>query len=529
MTDTPETDAARTDEPETDVVVIGGGIAGLAAAWELTRGSPPWRVTVIEGSGRLGGKIETAPFSGIALDGGPDAFLARVPAAAQLAREAGLGDALVAPGTGQAWLWTRGRLRGLPTGLVLGVPVDLPALARSGVLPPQATARAALDLALPGHAVGPEDDVAVGRLVRRRMGRAVQEGLVDPLLGGINAGHTDHLSAAVAAPQLLAAARRGTSLIRSLRAAGTGGTASGAVTGPRTGGANEGGPNEGRANEGGPTADGAGLSTAGTDRTAQAGPGGGPVFLTVRGGLSRLVDAIASGLGEAGCALRTGDPVETLARTATGWDVRLRSGALLRARAVVVACPAPVAAALLRPVSPAAATELAGIATASVALVSLAYPAEGQPTWAGSGFLVPRGDRRLITAGSWVGQKWPHLAVPGRILVRASAGRIDDERIATLDDDELSAAVHRDVAAAMGLHGPPLETRVHRWAGAFPQYEVGHLGRIDRLERRLAADTPTLAVAGAALRGVGLATCIAGGRAAAARVRSALATPTPQA
>ncbi len=519
MTDAPQTDGPQTDEPETDVVVIGGGIAGLAAAWELTRGSPPWRVTVIEGSERLGGKIETAPFSGIALDGGPDAFLARVPAAAQLAREAGLGDALVAPGTGQAWLWTRGRLRGLPTGLVLGVPVDLRALARSGVLPPQATVRAALDLALPGHAVGPEDDVAVGRLVRRRMGRAVQEGLVDPLLGGINAGHTDHLSAAVAAPQLLAAARRGTSLIRSLRAAGTGGTASGAVTGPRTGGANEGGP----------TADGAGLSAAGTARTAQSGPGGDPVFLTVRGGLSRLVDAVASGLAEAGCTLRAGDPVETLVRTASGWGVRLRSGALLRARAVVVACPAPVAAALLRPVSPAAATELAGIATASVALVSLAYPAEGQPTWAGSGFLVPRGDRRLITAGSWVGQKWPHLAVPGRILVRASAGRIDDERIATLDDDELSAAVHRDVAAAMGLHGPPLEVRVHRWAGAFPQYEVGHLGRIDRLERRLAADAPTLAVAGAALRGVGLATCIAGGRAAAARVRSALATPTPRA
>jgi oxygen-dependent protoporphyrinogen oxidase len=399
------------------------------------------------------------------------------------------------------------------------VPVDLRALARSGVLPPHAAARAALDLVLPGRPVEPEEDVAVGRLVRRRMGRAVQEGLVDPLLGGINAGHTDHLSAAVAAPQLLAAARRGASLIRSLRAAGTGGTASGAVTGPRpTGGPT--GP--------GAVADAAGLSAAGTDRTAQAGPGGDPVFLTVRGGLSRLVDAVAAGLAAAGCALQTGDPVETLVPTEAGWDVRLRSGALLRARAVVVACPAPAAAALLRPVSPAAATELAGIATASVALVSLAYPADGQPTWSGSGFLVPRGQRRLITAGSWVGQKWPHLAVPGRILVRASAGRIDDERIATLDDDELAAAVHRDVAEAMGLRGRPLEQRVHRWPAAFPQYEVGHLTRIDRLERRLAADAPTLAVAGAALRGVGLATCIAGGRSAAARVRSALATPAPR-
>jgi len=156
--------------------------------------------------------------------------------------------------------------------------------------------------------------------------------------------------------------------------------------------------------------------------------------------------------------------------------------------------------------------------------VSLAYPAEGQPRWDGSGFLVPRAGKHLVTAGSWVGQKWPHLDVPGLLLVRASAGRIDDERIATLDDDELVAAVHRDLAAAMGLRGQPVEQRVHRWPGAFPQYAVGHLERIERIERRLAADAPTVALAGAALRGVGLATCIAGGRAAARRVWSFLRT-----
>ncbi|HZQ58589.1 MAG TPA: protoporphyrinogen oxidase, partial [Acidimicrobiales bacterium] len=278
----------------TDVAVVGGGIAGLAAAWELATGTPAHRVTVIEATGRLGGKIETSPFAGIDLDTGPDAFLARVPAAAQLAREAGLGDELVAPGTGQAWLWARGRLRRLPTGLVLGVPVDLRALARSGVLPRGAVARAALDPVLPGHPLPAGDDESVGRLVRRRMGRGVQLDLVDPLLGGINAGHTDSLSAEVAAPQLLAAARRDASLVRALRAAGTGGTASGAVTERAV--------------------------APDRDRTSSNGDGGGggPVFLTVRGGLSRLVGALSEGLAARGAAVRTGEAVAAISPVADG-------------------------------------------------------------------------------------------------------------------------------------------------------------------------------------------------------------------
>ena len=468
-------------------MVIGGGIAGLAAAWELARGEPACGVTLIEGADRLGGKIVTGPFAGIELDVGPDAFLARVPAAAELAREAGLGDELVAPGTGHAWLWTRGRLRRLPTGLVLGIPVDIVALARSRALGPAAAPRAALDLVLPGPPVGPDDDVAVGALVGRRMGRAVADELVDPLLGGINGSHADHLSLAVAAPQVLAAARRHASLIRGLRAGGTRGTATGAI----------------------------------------AGPGPAPVFLTVRGGLARLVGALRDGLVAAGATILTGDAVTALERRAPGWDARLASGRVICGDGVVVACPPAAAAALLRAVSPAGAAELAGIAMASVALVSLAYPAGGQPAWEGSGFLVPRREGRLVTAASWVGQKWPHLHVPGRLIVRASAGRVDDTRIAGLDDDELVRAVHRDLAAAMGLRGEPVETRVDRWPDSFPQYEVGHLGRVERLERRLAQDAPTVALAGAALRGVGLATCIAGGRDAAARVRSVVTTPSP--
>jgi oxygen-dependent protoporphyrinogen oxidase len=250
------------------------------------------------------------------------------------------------------------------------------------------------------------------------------------------------------------------------------------------------------------------------------------VFLTGRGGLGRLVDALAERLAGAGCAVRTGVAVSGLTRDGAGltrdgagWALRLSSGETVTARAVVVACPAPE---LLRGVSPSTAAELDAVEWASVAMVTLAYRAGDSPAWEGSGFLVPRGERRFITAGSWVGQKWPHLHVPGLVIVRASAGRVDDQRAAALDDDELAAAVHADLAAAMGLRGLPVERRVTRWPSAFPQYEVGHLARIERAERRLSDDAPGIALAGAALRGVGLATCIAGARAAAARTREFL-------
>jgi len=479
----------------TRVLVIGGGISGLAAAWELTHpgdGGAPATVILAEAGDRLGGVIATRPFAGTDLDSGPDAFLARVPAAAQLAREVGLGEALVAPGTGQAWLWTRGRLRRLPTGLALGVPVDLIALARSGVLPLRATGRAALDLILPGRPVGPDEDIAVGELVRRRLGAGVQLGLVDPLVGGINAGHTDHLSAAVAAPQLLAAARRQHSLIRALRSAGTGGTAGGAITLP-----------------------------------GQEG-GAAPVFLTVRCGLSRLVEGVAAGVATGpGAEILLGRRVESLARAGAGpaWEARLAGGETIVADGVIIAGPAAEAARLLATLSPAASVELGAITTSSVALTLLAYPESALAApLGGSGLLVPRSEGRLLTAASWVWSKWPHLSTPGKLVIRASAGRVDDERAMHMDDEQLIAALHDELATAMGLQARPLEGQVSRFPHAFPQFEVGHLDRIARAESQLARDAPGVAIAGAALRGVGIATCITGGRAAAARVRHQVGT-----
>jgi oxygen-dependent protoporphyrinogen oxidase len=190
---------------------------------------------------------------------------------------------------------------------------------------------------------------------------------------------------------------------------------------------------------------------------------------------------------------------------------------VLAASALVLATPPRAAASLLDGVSPSVATSLRAIRTSSVVLVTFAY---GYVPLEGSGFLVPRSEHRLMTACTFVDNKWPHLRRPGITILRASAGRVDDDRAMHMDDESLVSRLHAEISLALGVRTPPLETRVHRWVDAFPQYEVGHLDRVAAMEAQLARDAPGVALAGAALRGVGIATCIAGGREAARRVTS---------
>lgn len=448
--------------------VIGGGIAGLVAAHELTRCGA--QVTVCEAGARLGGKVRTETFAGRSLDLGADAFLARRPEAMALCRELGLEEELVAPATGVAYVWSRGRLRRLPPGLVLGVPTRLGALARSGVLSPLGLARTAIEPWLPGRARA--GDEAVGALVRRRLGTEVHHRLVAPLIGGINAGDIDHLSVEVVAPSLAAAAHPGRSLVRGARAG----------------------------------------AAATSDNT-------GPVFLTLPGGLSRLVDAMVDQLSTTGADVRTDEPVTRLGRRAGGgYVVHARSGPLT-ADAVVVAAPASVAARLLGPHAPTAAAMLGAIDYASVALVALAFPAaDVAHPLDGSGFLVARGEGRLVTACSWASSKWAHLRSGGEVVLRVSAGRAGDERAAALDEDALVARVRLELGEALGIEVPPSQVQVTRWHRAFPQYAPGHLDRMAGVETDLAQRLPGVVLAGAALAGVGIPACIASGRRAASRL-----------
>jgi len=461
------------------VAVVGAGVTGLAAAWELAAHPPPGepapRVVVLEAGARPGGKIVAAELGGGPVDGGADAFVARAPAGVELCRELGLDGELQAPAANRALVWTRGRLRPLPQGLVLGVPSDLVGLARSGAVSARGLARAALDLVLPPTAIPAGGDMAVGALVAARFGREVQERVVDPLLGGIHAGRSERLSLAATAPQLAAALARHRSLLVGLR------------------------------REGAPQ------------------PGAGPVFLSLAGGLDRLVTRLVGELRARGVELRPACPVQALERSpdGRGWTLRTPGGTVA-ADAVVVAVPAPVAAGLIGAVAPSAAAELAGIEHASVALVLLAYAAGdvGRPL-DGSGFLVPRVDGRLMTACSWYTSKWPGRRPAGEVVLRVSVGRWGQDPMA-LGDTEIVARVGRELTQAMGIAAPPAASAVMRWPEAFPQYTVGHLDRVARIEVGVAA-VPGLALAGAALRGVGVPACIEQGRQAARRVQAQLA------
>ena len=466
------------------MVVVGGGITGLATAWFLRNDAD---VTLLEASDRLGGKIRTSPLAdvGVDVETGPDTFLARVPHATRLCRDLGLGDDLIEPATGKAFVWTREALRPLPSDQVLGVPVGLRALARSGVVPPLAVARAGLDLVLPRSRFS--DDPTVAEVIGRRMGRAVLDRLVEPLVGGINAGRADSLSLGATAPQLAGAATGCRSLVLGLR-------------------------RNRRAN---PSPDAAG-----------------PVFLGIAGGMERLVDRLQSELAAAGVCIRTGTPATEVEPAGSGYRVVTTGGGLATpdaadaaTDAVVVTLPAFAAAPLLPP----AADDLAAIRYASVAVTTLAYRPESVPEpLEGAGFLVPRVDGRLMTACTFTTTKWPSPVGGGLVLLRASAGRAGDDRPDHLDDATLVARLHEELAEAIGVTDPPVASLVTRWTDGFPQYQPGHEGRVDRIEASLAAELPGVYVAGAAYRGLGIAACIRQGEDTAAKVRGRLTAGSPQ-
>ncbi len=455
------------------VAVVGGGIAGLAAALRLHDAAPGTEVTLFEQGREVGGKLRTGEVGGVAVETGADAFLIRVPEAGALCARAGLGDELVHPGATGAAVAVDGGLRPLPAGTVLGIPADLAALTGSGLLSSAGLARVQAEPDLPGAPLG--TDVSVGELVGRRLGPEVLDRLVEPLLGGVYAGHAAMLSLRATMPALAAELAGTPSLVRAAQRSRS---------------------------------------------TAE-----GPVFATVRGGMSRLAAGVAH---VSGAAVRTGRPVRELRPAAEGWQLVVgstRDAERVHADAVVLAVPAAPASRLLGDVSAAAAVEVAAIEYASVALVTLVLPGIlALP--AGTGVLVPAGAGRLVKAVTYVTRKWPQLAAPGVTVLRASVGRYGDEHVLQVSDDELVAAVRRDLDILLRPAGglpAPTATAVTRWGGALPQYAVGHLDRVARARAALSGH-PTLALAGAAYDGVGVPACVRSGQVAAAQVLAGLAT-----
>jgi len=454
------------------VVVVGGGISGLAAAWFLHRDGPPGlTVTVLEGSPQIGGKLRVSEVGGVPVDEGAESLLLRRPEAIDLATAVGLGDDLEDAATTKAAIWSRGEMRAIPAGTVMGIPVDLRALARTGLLSARELARVPADSWLPGARLA--GDVAVGKYVARRMGRAVVERLVEPLLGGVYAGRADQLSLDATLPSLAAPARRHRSLLAAAREARSNGSGT-----------------------------------------------GGAVFAAPRGGLGRLPAAVARA---SAATVRTNATVRELTQTPSGWAVTVgstRDPERIEADAVILAVPPAAAARLLRDPVPAAGAELSVVRSASMAVVTLAFPDTAfRVPPQGSGFLVPPADGRVVKAATFSSTKWRWYAdaAPATVVVRLSVGRIDEEADLQRDDLDLVEVALADLSDAIGVTDPPVDARVSRWGGGMPQYAVGHVGRVERVRAAVAAH-PGLAVCGAVYDGIGIPACIASAESASAQL-----------
>jgi protoporphyrinogen/coproporphyrinogen III oxidase len=455
------------------VVVVGAGISGLAAAAAVRRERPDVDVVVLEAADRVGGKLRLDEVAGVTLDVGAESILNRRPEGVDLAGRSGLADRLTHPATIEARIWSRGRLHRMPRS-VLGVPADPEELAAGGLLSEAGLDRALQEPERPATSV--DGDVSIGWLVEERFGTEVLDRLVEPLLGGVYAGHARRLSARAAAPQVLALLEEDHSMLRAAAAA--------------------------------------------TARKVNQRP----VFAGIEGGVGQLPEAVAAGLD---VRLRT--TVRELDRRGRGWE--LLTGPVpaperLGADAVIVAVPAPAAARLVRNAAPVAAEALSEIECASMAVVTLAFPAARFPTVAGSGFLVPPVEGRLVKAATFSSAKWGWVreAAPDLVLMRASVGRHGEEQVLQRADEELVERVLLDLGDAVGLMGRPVDWHVQRWGGGLPQYAVGHLDRVRRVREGVRA-AAGLAVCGAAYDGVGIPACIASGELAARQVLHQLPRP----
>lgn len=437
--------------------MLGAGVTGLAAAWELE--SAGQDVVVFEASSDVGGKVVESGVPGLPfpLDDGADAFLARVPDALRLCDELGIDD-LVHPAVRRAQVYARGGLHPLPSGQLLGVPTDLAELEASGLVSDAGLAQARADL--DGSGTAPARDVSVGALVRDRLGDEICDHLVEPLLGGINAGEADGLSTAASAPQIWACALQGGSLIEAAA------------------------------------------------RVRASGDADAPVFAAPAGGMALIPRRLAE-------RLRADIRTSTAARS-----LEVGTGSVTidgeRFDAAVVALPADAAGDVLAGPVPEAARLLAGIDFASVAMVTVVVDAATvDHPLDGSGFVVARTAGLDITACSWGSSKWAHWDDGRHAVFRVSLGHdADPTDWCGLDDATLVGIVQRDLQVAMGTAVEPVGVRVGRWARSFPQYRPGHLDVVADITSAVAG-AGRLAIAGASLGGIGIPACIRQGRAAA--------------
>ena len=476
------------------VIIVGGGIAGLAAAYRLKQSAPDASITLIESDSRLGGKIVTERVDGFVIEGGPDTFLSYKPRGLGLCRELGLEDRL--HGTNQkirrTFVMRNGKLYDLPEGLTGLIPSRFGPMIKTGLISPWGKLRMGLDYFIPPKSLNGDESLA--QFVERRLGHELYERMIEPLMSGIYAGDGEQLSLAATFPQLRQTELEHGSLVKGMLVAKR--KQARPLTRPEDGGKKW------------------------------------AAFLTPTTGLAEIVEALQAQLTGVEVRLSTrvkkiqpspqpsplsGEGVRPSPFQGEGLGMRvdLEPGETLQADAVILATPAYVTAELIEPLDPEMATALRGIPYASTATVSVAYPLSDIPRpLNGYGYIIPRAEGRSILACTWTSTKFPHRAPEGYGLIRAFIGRAGLDDVINAPDEDLLQMVRDELREVLGITAAPLLHRIFRWPKAMPQYTIGHLDRLAVIDRRL-ADHPGLFVAGNAYGGIGLPDCIASGEQAA--------------
>jgi protoporphyrinogen/coproporphyrinogen III oxidase len=461
------------------VLIVGGGIAGLAVAYELHRETVPF--VLLEERTRPGGVILSEEVDGFVLDAGPDALLVQKPDGVKLCHELGLGDRLVSTRRPRvAYVQRAGRLHPLPAASVLGIPTEWGPFIRTSLFSWTAKLRMGAELVIPARV--DESDESIGAFMRRRFGQEAVTYLAEPLLAGIHAGDVDRLSIRALFPRLVEAERAHGSLLRAFRRP----------------------------------------SPASTNTSHGEPPSDDGAFRSLPGGLSELTAGLMRALPADSMKLHT--RAVRLSHEDGRYRVSTETGPVIDAASVVLATPAFASSRIVRAFDPQLADLCDGIRYASVATVVMAYErsAVTHPL-NGSGFVVPRSEGTGILAASWLSSKWPHRAPEGRVLMRTFVGGGRDPEALELSDGDLVARSINALTPLVGISDRPLFTRVYRWDRANAQHEIGHLERVAAIDRALEAH-PGLFVTGSAYRGVGIPDCVRDGRATARQASIWLST-----
>lgn len=453
-------------EKKQRVVIIGGGITGLATAYYLQKHAAehnlPFEVKLIEASHRLGGKIQTVIQDGYVIERGPDSFLERKQSALRLAKEVGIDHLLVNNSAGQSFILANERIYPMPGGSIMGIPTEVGPFITTQLFSVTGKMRAAADLLIPRSCM--KEDQSLGHFFRRRLGDEVLENLIEPLLSGIYAGDIDQLSLMSTFPQFYQVEQKYRSLILGMRKT--------SLQKPE--------------------------STEGS--TKKQG-----MFLTVATGLQSFVEAIESKLLPQ--SVIKGYRVEAVTKAGEEYEIELNSRERIMADSVVVAVPHLTASSIFSKYN--YFSVFKDVPATSVATVALAFPEKAiKKDINGTGFVVSRNSDFSITACTWTHKKWPHSTPKGKVLLRCYVGRPGHETIVDLSDDEIINIVLDDLNKTMDITEKPELSVVTRWKDSMPQYTVGHQKRIETVTEMMAEELPGIFLAGSSYQGIGVPDCI---------------------